>query len=288
MPKSLAVYFDEEELDLKAEIQRLVSDPRSPFYKRTMSTAAKLLLQRAIERETTAGSTGSVIPIGIDGFKMAVGDHIIVITFSGTNRYLGTLVHLAVAALANSAPKEAVFLVLPPEWRTRDLPDGACDAVARYQIHNYGDRLKLWTWEEFEAFRASLASSGLRSPWRVGHLFTESDLQSLDGCGGVRIISAISSRVMADDPQWMLAWEENLKDIYYQGVRGTLLESLPLAIVCTYKWKELLELRERMPLDELVSRTKNCHEKIIVLTEEDELLTGFEASDYVVRMVCKA
>ena len=292
MPQSLSVYYEREEFDLKREIARLTSDPRSPYYQRSTSTAAKLLLQQALEGQARKVRECDVIPTGIEYFNMELGDHIILMTFSGTRRYVGTLLHLAVAALTNPSSSEFVLLFLPPELDGaqvggRDDSDGS---RARFQPHNYGDNLRLYSWEESRRFWSFYQADGVEqiAPWDVSRLLDESELQSLKVCDGVRVISAISSGVMVEDPEYFLNWEEHLRDIYYRRTSGSPLASLPVAVLCTYQWQDFLRLKDRMPLEEAVSRAKNCHEKIIVLTEDDDLLTGLEASDYVIRMVHKA
>lgn len=292
MPQSLSVYYERDEFDLKREIERLTSDPRSPYYQRSTSTAAKLLLQQALEGQAETVRECDAIPTGIEYFNMELGDHIVLMTFSGTRRYVGTLLHLAVAALTNPHFREFVLLFLPPEL------DGAQDedqgeftgSRLRFQPHNYGDNLRLYSWAESSLFWSFYQAPDMEqiAPWDVSRLLDDSEVQALTECDGVRVISAISSGVMVEDPEYFLNWEEHLRDIYYRRTSGSPLASLPVAVLCTYQWQDFLRLKDRMPLEEAVSRAKNCHEKIVVLTEDDDLLTGLEASDYVMRMVHRA
>ena len=51
MTNSVTIYYDEREVQLKDLLQQLADRPDSPYYQRSHSSIARLLLIRALEAE---------------------------------------------------------------------------------------------------------------------------------------------------------------------------------------------------------------------------------------------
>ena len=49
--ESLVIYYDDEELDLKALVQQLAALERSRYYQRSMSSIGRMVLKEALEKE---------------------------------------------------------------------------------------------------------------------------------------------------------------------------------------------------------------------------------------------
>lgn len=49
--KSLVIYYDDDDVDLKALIQELAGRQDGRYYQRSMSAIGKMVLQEALERE---------------------------------------------------------------------------------------------------------------------------------------------------------------------------------------------------------------------------------------------
>jgi len=232
------------------------------------------------------------LPSGIPDFELKVGDHVIFLDFSKTNRFHEVLLDLASVGLKNRALKEFIVFCLTDELGEDVTKDTVKAEISKRGIRDFDNQLVIFHWNDFLQYEFE----GKRLKQRahdgafidIGQIaFEFANTQTYDV---LRVVSGVTSRLLeyADNRHFLFDYEANLKHSFRKHFPQTPLNFdvdlpyLPMAMICTYRIGHLLsEKTKQFSLLSALKKLLAYHDKLLVLTEEDSLLTGTKAIQYI-------
>jgi hypothetical protein len=217
------------------------------------------------------------IPSGLAGFEIKVGDHIALINMSDSDKYHEILLDMLIAALGNRTMEESCFFEVDRsgESARQDI----IRSIEKAGLTDWHDRLRILTWEE----TMSSFPNGCFSP-KLLEKIMEEILGLVKAVGSreisIRFITENTSKVMThvNNPEAMFEFERNFHE-------GIWLFPFGLTALCVYKKEDLLALQQggRFSFNHLIAEVLKSHNRLIVVTEEDEVMCDLRAASYLFR-----
>lgn len=211
-------------------------------------------------------------------------------------KYHDVLLDIFIAGLENKTLNECCVFILTDELGEKVSKDGFKSELSKRGIilEDYPeDKYSIVPFREIYGF-GDIQNGYLRTPFTSIAKYHIEKIQPRK-YDSLRVLAEVTSRVMLeiDNPGFVLEYEEDLKGWFHRKLADInpfkidYLPYLPMTIVCTHRIEHLQEVarKGKLPFQETIERLVACHDKVIVLTKEEKLLTGPEAEGYIAKVM---
>jgi len=242
----------------------------------------------------------------IKNLSLKPGDHILFLDYAGAHKdltYYDVLLFIYKNALEKQNPDEyCIFILSTDEMDQKRTVESFRDDLIRkgLKLDDYPNKSAIVSYDEIHS-HGDIKDGRISKPFTNTAKYYMQKLQKSEPkkYESALVIAEVTSRLMLEfPPEDVLAYERHLKDDFaceLADINPFKIDltktnppfSYPMALICTFRIEHLqnVAIKGILPFQETIETLINCHDKVVALSKELELLIEDEAREYVTKVM---